>query len=457
MKKSFSSIKADEIEEILGDDSDFDYGRQLSQEFVERLGLKSTPQALLNGVLLSQNTLNSDDFEETILTEIMQQTPTIQKAVYKGDLTDGEPVIDFLMKQPHVMPRLNQRILSAEDPVFLDISGNPHKDLEDVSTLATLSNSDLTATLLNNLKYLGGKSTLEKFLGSRLHFHSVWIVTDLNQPNGLNLLRNALRFMVGLYDEHRYYFIQYYSSQKSTSGTRVAFIPNAEGTTARSDMKKDLNALVWAAINTLETDKATNLIMDLLERNENRDSFDVPESVSGFLPATQMHLKMLRVYCQRVLKMKASSSGLVANGRVIGPFEADEYFDSDDFGLLEKFMNLQYTDKIRQALKEATEDGDAIEISGDTIFKLISILVPRQQSKSRFVIPTDIQENHTVVKLAPKSSDQPFFEVVAVLDPASRGAQKLSSLLILLRNVINCNLKLILCAVDKHSDMPVKT
>lgn len=196
LKKTFSKLKSDEVEEILGEDSDFDYGRQLSQEFVGRLGLKSTPQALMNGVLLAQNTLNTDDFEETILTEIMQQTPTIQKAVYKGDLNDGEPVIDYLMKQPHVMPRLNQRILSAEDPTFLDVSGNPHPDLEDVSALAQLSNSDLTATLMKNLKYMGGKSTYEKFMGYRLHFHSVWVVADLNHSDGRKLLQNALRFMV---------------------------------------------------------------------------------------------------------------------------------------------------------------------------------------------------------------------------------------------------------------------
>lgn len=198
LKKSFSKLKMEEIDEVIGEDSDFDYGRQLSQEFVGRLGLKATPQALLNGVLLPQNTLNSDDFEETILTEIMQQTPTIQKAVYKGDLNDGEPVIDFLMKQPHVMPRLNQRILSTDEPTFLDVSGNPHPDLEDVSALAQLSNSDLTATLMKNLKYMGGKSTYEKFLGHRLHFHTVWVVADLKQPSGRKLLKNAVRFMVSL-------------------------------------------------------------------------------------------------------------------------------------------------------------------------------------------------------------------------------------------------------------------
>lgn len=39
---------------------------------------------------------------------------------------------------------------------------------------------------------------------------------------------------------------------------------------------------------------------------------------------------------------------------------------------------------------------------------------------------------------------------------ASRGAQKLAPILILLRNVVNCNMRVALAAVDKHSDMPVK-
>jgi UDP-glucose:glycoprotein glucosyltransferase len=89
----------------LGEDSDFDYGRQLSEEFIDRLGVKELPVALLNGVPLQQTTLTSDEFEETVLTEIMQQTPFIQKAVYKGDLSDSDVIVDYLMSQPHVMPR----------------------------------------------------------------------------------------------------------------------------------------------------------------------------------------------------------------------------------------------------------------------------------------------------------------------------------------------------------------
>jgi UDP-glucose:glycoprotein glucosyltransferase len=67
--------------------------------------VKKIPQGLLNGVLLTEKSLNRDDFEELILTEIMQQTPNLQKAIYRGELSDGENVIDFLMQQPHVMLR----------------------------------------------------------------------------------------------------------------------------------------------------------------------------------------------------------------------------------------------------------------------------------------------------------------------------------------------------------------
>lgn len=93
------------MDDILGEDSDFDYGRKLSEEFIERLGVKETPQVLINGVLMAEKSLSRDEFEEMILTEIMQQTPTFQKAIYRGELTDSDNVLDWLMSQPNVMLR----------------------------------------------------------------------------------------------------------------------------------------------------------------------------------------------------------------------------------------------------------------------------------------------------------------------------------------------------------------
>lgn len=36
-------------------------------------------------------------FEEAVLTEIMKQTPKLQRAIYKGELADDDSVIDYLM------------------------------------------------------------------------------------------------------------------------------------------------------------------------------------------------------------------------------------------------------------------------------------------------------------------------------------------------------------------------
>lgn len=60
---------------------------------------------LLNGIPLPQDFLNADSFEEAVLTEIMAQTPTLQRAVYKGEVTDKDNILDYLMNKPNVMPR----------------------------------------------------------------------------------------------------------------------------------------------------------------------------------------------------------------------------------------------------------------------------------------------------------------------------------------------------------------
>lgn len=67
--------------------------------------------------------MNVEDFEEVVLQEVMGQTVHFQKAIYKGKLTDSQNVIDYIMDQPNVMPRLNHRILNRELSRYLDMSG----------------------------------------------------------------------------------------------------------------------------------------------------------------------------------------------------------------------------------------------------------------------------------------------------------------------------------------------
>ena len=56
----------------------------------------------------------------------------------------------------------------------------------------------------------------------------------------------------------------------------------------------------------------------------------------------------------------------------------------------------------------------------------------------------------------PSTSDQPAFDLVAIVDPVSHGAHKLGSVLSVLQNVINCDIRIFLNCVEKNSDMPLK-
>ena len=96
--------KAD-IDYILGEESEYDVGRHLANDFIKRTGFTKFPQALLNGIPLPSNQLNVDSFEEAVLSSVLQQTPMIQKAIYRGEISESDDVTDYLMNQPNVMPR----------------------------------------------------------------------------------------------------------------------------------------------------------------------------------------------------------------------------------------------------------------------------------------------------------------------------------------------------------------
>lgn len=104
------------MDEVLGEDSDYDYGRQLATEFVERLGHAKLPQALINGVPLEESVLNEKKFEEAVLSEVLMQTMPFQKAVFNGQLTDDMDTLDYIMSQTNVMPRYDLRLFFVMFP-----------------------------------------------------------------------------------------------------------------------------------------------------------------------------------------------------------------------------------------------------------------------------------------------------------------------------------------------------
>ena len=63
------------LDDVFGEESEYDVGRSLSADFISRSGLgEELPQVLMNGVPMEQKYLTGEDFEEQLLTALMKET-----------------------------------------------------------------------------------------------------------------------------------------------------------------------------------------------------------------------------------------------------------------------------------------------------------------------------------------------------------------------------------------------
>ncbi|XP_026484912.2 UDP-glucose:glycoprotein glucosyltransferase [Vanessa tameamea] len=445
--KKYASFSAN-LDDIISEDSEYNFGNQLAEEFVSKLGTDKYPQVLINGVPLWDDsatpvTSSVELLEEALVTALSRHTGRLQRSVFRGELADTDDAVDYLMKQPHIMPRLNRRVLSSDPSQYLDLSGVPSSTelfTEDkIHRLLHLTGRDALATALPILKYFSKPGKQEKIT------QTIWVIGDLNEKDTRELLRNALTFM------------------RETGGARVAFIPNVDGTSSED---QSLNKVVLAAVTALDSAAATKYVVRLLEDEgcqERQDCEILPELVP-LLHKYEWVLKGSRVLSARGARLRAGARALVHNARLVGPLARGERFSLDDFVLLERYSNQVYGDKLSEVLNkkntvsknDVDEDDDAVELSTEKYLQVVAVLSARSP-RARTALPAGLRAEHSVVDLAPLYDDEAAVEIVAVVDPASTAAQRLAPLLLVLRRVVNCRLRLFLNPQDKNSDMPLKS
>ncbi|XP_063978446.1 UDP-glucose:glycoprotein glucosyltransferase isoform X2 [Diachasmimorpha longicaudata] len=437
-----------DVNAILDEDSEYDAGRMWTDDFIKRTGFKVFPQALLNGVPLEgiSSIMDGESLEDITLKMIFSQTPMLQKAVYKGEVTEGDDIVDFMMNQPNVMPRLNERVLKNDKSQWLNLVG----EAPTTQDVYSWSPEDTSAWLIQNSNYL--------YIPRRKktqHLYTYWIITNLERPDGRLLLREALEYL------------------KSNGDVRLAVIFNSNADQDKTHI--GINKIVQSALSTnypVENhSKIIEYIRDLIaEKNvgliENgefdREKYrehvgvDFDENIID----NEFRLKVHRHFAHVALRMDESSTtqrAVICNGRIIGPFDEGEIFANQDFALLERFSHSTYGEKLMTNLEKihASDDEEDQAISDDVIMEIASLLVPRLQTRSRYNVPAG-GEKHSVVKISAGNPDEVAFNIIAIVDPVSRGAQKLGTILNTLQQALNCNIKIYLNCVDKNSDMPLK-
>ncbi|XP_031955950.1 UDP-glucose:glycoprotein glucosyltransferase 2 isoform X4 [Corvus moneduloides] len=427
-----------DVQTILDVHSEYDEGRQAGATFYKKSGLGPLPQALFNGVPFTREEMDAAELETLILQRIFDASGSFQRAVFMGLLDDHVNAVDFLMDQNNVVSRINPSILGAERRYIHFRSSSVPFHVEDFSTFSFLDSQDKSAVISDNMKYLTKKDE------DALYAVTIWIIADFEKPAGRQLLSNALK------------------SLKTSSHTRVGILNNPS-----SKIKEDNTAVARGILAAFLTQNNSNLksFLSKLSKEETAKSLAAGTKIVKFLiPGMDGDtfekkyntlgldlIKTHQLFCQEVLKLLPGQMAVISNGRVLGPLDENE-FSAEDFNLLEKITYSTSAEKIKAVVKEM---GNSSKSGSDLIMKIDALLSSLPKTEMRQDVEL-LKEQHSVVKVEPQEND-PFYDVVAIVDPLTREAQKMTQLLIVLRDIINMKLRLFLNCKSKLSEVPLKS
>ncbi|XP_037645930.1 UDP-glucose:glycoprotein glucosyltransferase 2 isoform X5 [Sebastes umbrosus] len=436
LKRKFPKANA---ERILGVESEYDDKRKDGTLFYKKSGLGALPLALFNGVPLSPDEMDPDELETILLQRIMDTTTAFQRAVFMAQLTEGSDVVDYLMEQANVVPRMNPLILST-DRKYLDFTAKPVvDDWEDTTMFSFFDSRDKTAVMTKRMKYFTNNDD------DGMSAVTMWIVGDFEKVSGRKLLHSALKRV------------------KASPGVRVGVIDNPSG--KPSEDNTVLYRAIWASLLTQKNKAAGEFVQKLLKEESGQllqqgtkikdllmQGMDGDAFEKKFNTLEVDFIRSQQLFCRDVLKLSPGQRAVISNGRILGPFEEQEEFTVEDFQLLEKITLSGSAEKVKAKVKLM---GMKPKHASDLVMKVDALLTAAPKGEVRRDVQF-IKNSHSVLHLSPRENEV-FYDVVAVVDPLTREAQKMSPLLIVLSQVVNVRLQVFMNCRAKLSEMPLKS
>ncbi|XP_020643123.3 UDP-glucose:glycoprotein glucosyltransferase 1 isoform X1 [Pogona vitticeps] len=435
-----------EVNSILGADSAYDQNRKEGHNYYQQTGVGPLPILLFNGMPLQKEQLDPDELETVTMHKILETTSFFQRAVYLGELSNDQDVVEYIMNQPNVVPRINSRILMS-DREYLDLTGTNNFYIDDYARFTVLDSKDKTAAVANSMTYLTkkGMSSKEIYDDSFIRPVTFWIVGDFDKPSGRQLLYDAIRH------------------QKSSNYVRIGMINNPSKDPASENTF--IARAIWAALQTQTSNNAKNFITKLtkeenakmLEAGADITEFavggmDIAAFKAAFESSKADFILSHAVYSRDVLKLKKGQRAVISNGRIIGPLENDELFNQDDFHLLENIILKTSGQKIKSHIQQLGVEED---LASDLVMKVDALLSAQPKGEARIEYHF-FEDRHSAIKLRPKEGET-YYDVVAIVDPTTRDAQRLAPLLMVLTKLINMNLRVFMNCQSKLSEMPLKS
>uniref|UniRef100_A0A8C5I6K1 UDP-glucose ceramide glucosyltransferase-like 1 n=1 Tax=Gouania willdenowi TaxID=441366 RepID=A0A8C5I6K1_GOUWI len=421
---------------ILGAESEYDGNRKDGAFYYKQSGLGALPLALFNGVPLSPDEMNPEELETILLQRIMDTTTTFQRAVFMGQLTEGSDIVDYLMEQANVVPRMNPLILSTNRK-YLDFTANPvADDWSDTTMFSFLDSRDKTGVIAKRMKYFANNDV------DGMASVTLWIVGDFQKVPGRKLLLNALKHV------------------RASPGVRVGVIDNPNEKAWEDNTV--LYRAIWASLLTQKNKAAAEFVQKLLKEESSRllqqgtkmkdllmQGMDADAFEKKFNTMEVDFIRSQRLFCRDVLKLGPGQRAVISNGRILGPLEDNEEFTVQDFHLLEKITLSGSAEKVKARVNQIGLN------ASELVMKIDALLSAAHKEEVRRDVHF-AKETHSVLRLSPRENEV-FYDVVAIVDPLTREAQKISSLLIVLSQVVNVRLQVFMNCRAKLSEMPLKS
>ncbi|XP_067099208.1 UDP-glucose:glycoprotein glucosyltransferase 1 [Osmerus mordax] len=427
-----------EVSSILGADSSYDTNRKEARGYYQQTGVGPLPVVMYNGMPYQREQLDPDELETVTMHKILETTSFYQRAVYLGELASDHDVVDFIMNQANVVPRINSRVLSTSR-TYLDLSDTNNHFVDAYARFLFLDTKEKSTAVANSMNYMTKKDD------GYIRPVTFWVVGDFDQPSGRLLLYDAIRHM------------------KTSNSVRLGMINNPSA--GPSSEGSRVARAMWATMQTQTANNAKNFITKLtkedtaaaLESGADVTDFavggmDVPLFKSAYEGPNVDFLLSHAAYCRDVLKLKKGQRAVISNGRIIGPLDDEEVFNQDDFLLLESIILKTSGERIKDKVEQFGVEEDR---ASDLVMKVDSLLSSQPKGEAR-MDHSFSDDRYSAVKIRPKEGEV-YFDIVAVVDPVTREAQKLAPLLLVLTQLVNVNLRVFMNCQSKLSDLPLKS
>ncbi|KAF0317714.1 udp-glucose:glycoprotein glucosyltransferase [Colletotrichum asianum] len=374
---------------------------KLAQQWAKRLNANTPiPPVFIDGVPVPRE----GNWLQAMSVKAANDLQTIQRAVYMGMVDEEMWIPDFFIEK--ALKRRNTYIYPENDKSL---------KILDVNKIYT-DHDDLFSKV----------PVIEAYADStKENWAVLTVVADITTDAGANLLLSALAF------------------GRNNPGVRLDVVHNPENPASASSVNKAL--------------KSSDKLAEAETIADIKTISDAANSDSNAIYAAALN------DFHSFAAIKPGSNLLILNGRIVGPFAAEEPFEADDFQYLLEF---EQKARILPVYSAVDELGLTDKIAGPlAAAKITSVTALSSMSD----LPEDIFEtapsvrvsaydtwNSTYTAIEIGNPETSSIHLVGLLNPASEQAQRWAPILKVLSELEGVYLKLFLNPKDKIDELPVK-